>query len=69
MNFAKLEQRSNALSEQNRLFEINLDELAQECYGTCTRNVDYGYDFAIQFETVDLNTEYFEISIEGFMVQ
>lgn len=31
MNYAKLEQRSNALLEQNRLFEINLNELAQEC--------------------------------------
>lgn len=70
MNYAKLEQRSNVLLEQNRLFEINLDELGQECpYGACTLNVDYGYDFAIQFETVDLDTEYFQFEIEGNMVQ
>jgi len=64
MNFAKLEQRSNALSEQGYFWNINTGTPAFTL-STISLEIDYGYDFAIRLDNIpdnpDLNTEYFEV--------
>lgn len=60
-NYAKMAQRADEFLAQNRLFNYNIESLQNDCLSImgalrCYMNIDYGTQFAIQLQTLNLDT-------------